>query len=146
MRSTSVLLAGLLAAASVNAAECPADRAEVNALVSSLEEVKTEKDRSGAGVTREYKPDQKLHVLGVHPYEVRTQEVWDEVIRLRLDFKESPEQTRAAFLTAFPGAKCAQDSGSCEWGKSAGDLESGELEYARTQQLYEGRTVLLCDY
>lgn len=143
MLRTSIVLVALAVAPTAMAAECPRDRAELGVFLSSFEEI--EQKANGAGIDRKYKVDGKLRVLGVRPRSVMSQEVWDDVGRLSFYLDESPARTRDAFQAAFPGATCAQDDDSCEW-KAQGELVDGQLEYARTQDLFGQTSVFLCDY
>lgn len=143
MLRTAIILAGLLTAASVNASECPPDRAALKEFLATLELKTAEPLTDGVGIKKNYTAEPKLRVLGVRPYDVSTQELWNEVGYLTFDFKDWTEQTPVVFQAAFHGAKCDDDS--CEW-KGTGEIASGELEFAFARQLYEGRAFLSCEY
>ena len=142
MRRALLTATCLLATSTALAASCPATEQEAASFVVTLETDTVVKD--GGGQNTEYKPG-NTQVLGVRPFFIQLQGVpaLGSISRLRFDYQGSAVDTRAAFQQEFAGASCGE-SGECSW--RARDPEAGQLEAVRTQDMYNQRITLLCDY
>ena len=142
MRRALLTATCLFATSTAMAASCPATEQDAAAFVATLETEAVVTD--GGGENTEYRPGD-TQVLGVRPFFIQLQGIpaFASISRLRFDYKGDAADTRAAFQAEFTGARCSE-TGECAW--RADGAEAGQLEAVRTQDMYNQRITLLCDY